>query len=93
MRGGNPGGDDGEEVCDGEEDGGGEADVGVHEGFLAPFAAFGEAEVDEAEAEEAAEEGVDAVAVEADEDVVGGLGVFLSRCGEDEEDGDEPMDE
>lgn len=40
-----PGRDDGEEVCDGEEDGGGEADKRVHEGFLAPFAAFGESEI------------------------------------------------
>lgn len=61
--GGDPGGDDGEDVCDGEEDGGCEADEGVHEGFLAPFAAFGEAEVDESQAEEGAEETVDAVAI------------------------------
>lgn len=37
----NPGGDDGEDVGNGEEQGGGETDVAVHDGFLAPFPALG----------------------------------------------------
>lgn len=92
VGGGDPGGDEGEDEGDGEDEGGGEADVGVHEGFLAPFAPLGEAEIHEAEAEEGAEEGVDGIAVEADEDAVGVLRVFLGGRGEDEDDGYGPVD-
>lgn len=60
----NPGSDDGEGICDGEDGGGSDADVWVDGGrFLTPFTGRAKAEEEKAPAKEETNEGVDGVAI------------------------------
>ncbi len=76
-----PGGHNGKEIGNGEEEGGGGTNVRVYHGFLAPFPSPGDAKEQQARTNYGAKEGVDAVAVYANKNHVRSISVPLCSRG------------